>query len=282
VAEPPVEQPVTVRGPGRTYVLLDLLAAGDVADVHLARDASDPADAAAGYVLKVSRVPGGHAVLENERQALANLRAADAAPCPGGLPVLAESFPVADRFRKRVNVFRHEPGFCTLEQFREQQPAPDGWQLAWIGRRLLNVLGFSHRRGMLHGAVLPGHVLIHPAGHGLRLVGWGQSVPTGQRIHAVPARYRDWYPAEVRARRPASPATDLNLAARCLIYLAGGDPVADRMPDAVPAPLQRFLRTCLLERPGMRPDDAWALRDEFAALLRRLYGPPEFSEIPLT
>jgi hypothetical protein len=116
----------------------------------------------------------------------------------------------------------------------------------------------------------------------LRLVGWGRSVASGQRIRTVPARYEDWYPAEVQHRRPASPATDLFLAARCLVYLAGGDPVTDRMPEAVPPPMQRFLKTCLLESASMRPDDAWALLEDFDGLLHALYGPPTFHELTLT
>ena len=37
-----------------------------------------------------------------------------------------------------------------------------------------------------------------------------------------------------------------------------------------------FVRSCLLEGPRMRPDDAWALLDEFDELLRDLYGPPKY------
>ena len=78
------------------------------------------------------------------------------------------------------------------------------------------------------------------------------------------------------------PPTDLFLAARCLIYLAGGDPVRDRMPDTVPVPMQRFLQSCLLEGTRMRPDDAWALMEDFDELLHALYGPPKFHELTLT
>jgi hypothetical protein len=124
--------------------------------------------------------------------------------------------------------------------------------------------------------------LIHAAGHGLHLVGWGQSVAAGRRIGSVPARYKDWYPPEVLHEQPAGPATDLFLAARCLVYLAGGDPVTSRMPEAVPPPLRRFLAACLLESARMRPDDAWALLDDFDELLRGLYGPPKFHELTLT
>jgi hypothetical protein len=124
--------------------------------------------------------------------------------------------------------------------------------------------------------------LIHAAGHGLRLVGWGQSVAGGRCLRTVPARYRDWYPAEVQHRRPARPATDLFLAGRCLVYLAGGDPVTNWMPETVPPPMRQFFQTCLLESASMRPGDAWALMEDFDDLLYALYGPPTFHELALT
>jgi hypothetical protein len=278
------DPPVTVTGPQRTYTLLGLLAVGDVADVHLARAGCDPGTAAEPfYALKVSRIPGGDAFLDNERRALASLlTAADDTTYRKYLPDLAESFKAFDGFPKRVHVFRYEPGFYTLEQVHEQHPALDGRHLAWVFNRLLTVLGFSHGQGIVHGAVLPCHVLIHAANHGLRLVGWGQSVETARPVNAISTRYKDWYPPEVLNKQPASPATDLFLAARCLIYLAGGDPVRDRMPDAVPAPVQRFVKACLLEGARMRPHDAWELLEEFGELLRRLYGPPTFHELTMT
>ena len=32
----------------------------------------------------------------------------------------------------------------------------------------------------------------------------------------------------------------------------------------------------------MRPDDAWALMEDFDGLLRAVYGPPAFHELTLT
>jgi serine/threonine protein kinase len=268
----------------RRYAPLRLLAAGDVADLHLAA-AGDEANVTPEppCLLKVARGPEGNAHLDIERQALTTLlRAAGDTSYRHYLPALTDSFTAIGRGPRRVNVFRWGPGFHTLEQVPEQHPALDGRHLAWIFNRLLTVLGFCHRRGIVHGAVLPCHVLIDAAGHCLRLVGWGRSVATGRRIRGVPARYEEWYPSEVRHRRPAGPATDLFLAARCLVYLAGGDPRTNRMPDAVPPPVRRFVRTCLLESAAMRPDDAWAVLEDFDDLLRAVYGPPAFHELTLT
>jgi hypothetical protein len=275
---------VRSRDVRRRYTPVRLLASGDVADVHLAT-AGDESHGATEvhYLLKVARVPEGNPRLDVERRSLAKLRAAAGdTTYRKYLPALVDSFLTAGRSPRQVNVFRSEPGFTTLEQLHRQHPALDGRHLAWIFKRLLTVLGFCHRQGVLHGAVLPCHAMIHAAGHGLQLVGWGQSVAVGQRIRTVPARYRAWYPAEVQHHRPARPATDLFLAARCLIYLAGGDPATNRMPEAVPPPMRRFVHTCLLESARMRPDDAWALLEDFDELLQALYGPPRFHELTLT
>jgi hypothetical protein len=266
------------------YTPLHLFDSGDAADIHLATTAGESHTGLETlYLLKVARLPEGNAHLDIERKALTTLlRAAGPTTYRHYLPVLVDSFTAAGRFPRRVNVFRLEPGFHTLEQVHEQHPALDGRHLAWIFKRLLTVLGFSHRQNILHGAVLPCHALIHAAGHGLRLVGWGRSVAVGRHIKTVPARYRAWYPAEVQHEGPASPATDLFLAARCLVYLAGGDPETDQMPEAVLPPMRRFFGTCLLESAAMRPDDAWALLEDFDALLLALYGPPTFHELTLT
>jgi serine/threonine protein kinase len=268
----------------RRYTPLRLLASGDAADIHLATGAGESHTAPETlYLLKVARVAEGNAHLEIEQKTVTTLLGiAGNTTYTNYLPALVDSFPTADRFPQRINVFRLEPGFHTLEQVHEQHPTLDGRHLAWIFKRLLTVLGFCHRQNIIHGAVLPCHVLIHAAGHGLQLVGWGRSVTAGQRITTVPPRYQDWYPAEVPHQQAASPATDLFLAARCLVYLAGGDPATNRMPEAVPAPMRRFLKTCLLKSASMRPDDAWALLEDFDDLLHALYGPPRFHELTLT
>jgi serine/threonine protein kinase len=281
-AEGHIDLTVRLRDVRRRYVPLRLLATGDVADIHAAADVDDPAREAS-YLLKVAHGPEGNCHLDAERHALTMLmRAAGTTTYRHYLPALADSFSATGRGPRRINVFRAEPGFHTLDQVHEQCPSLDGRHLAWIFKRLLTVLGFCHRRGFVHGAVLPCHVLIHAAGHGLKLVGWGHSVVAGRRNRVVSERYRDWYPPDVHDRRPAGPATDLFLAARCLVYLASGDLISGRMPNEVPSPMRRFVRACLLESAAMRPDDAWALLDDFDDLLRLLYGRPKFHKLTLT
>ena len=119
------------------------------------------------------------------------------------------------------------------------------------GARLLVAIGFAHRAGVIHAAVVPDHVLIHPAEHGLVLIDWCYAITEpDEPVAAVPARYADWYPPEVRRRQPPGQDLDLWLAARCL---------TDLMGDQAPLLAGCLRPGCLLPSPQARPRDAWRL-----------------------
>ena len=141
--------------------------------------------------------------------------------------------------------------------------------MAWIWRQLLLVLGYAHARGVIHGSVLPHHILIHPA-HDLMLVDWRFAVrdpsDTGAHIPALSDRYADWYPVEVTTKASPTPATDIAMSARCMLDLLGV------VPGLSPR-LTAFLESCLIPAQSGRPQDAWSLRDEFTRLIEQLWGP---------
>lgn len=278
LAERAKAPPVLVKSPKRTYRIVSPLGIGDVSDVHHA--VADGKD----YVLKMARVPDGAAVLDTERAAIAAiLTEAGDTHYRKYFPTLVESFPVRDRFPKRVNVFTHEAGSYTLERVRARHPdGLDGRHLAWVFKRLLTAIGFAHRCGRVHGAIVPSHILIFPDDHRLELIGWGHSVEMAGTIRTVPGKYLDWYPPEVRKKQAAHAATDLYLAAKSVIFLGGGAAPCWRLPHSVPRGLRLFLASCLLESPAMRPRDAWRLLDEFEAVLRGLYGPPRFHVLSMS
>jgi hypothetical protein len=68
--------------------------------------------------------------------------------------------------QRRVNLIGRLTGFRSLAVVRTAFPAGiDPRDAAWIWRRLLDAVGAAHRAGVIHGAVLPEHVMIHPAEH---------------------------------------------------------------------------------------------------------------------
>lgn len=258
--------PVTIRTRHGTYALDPDPVRGDLANVY----------GAGAAVVKIPRDPAVNDLLEREAVALRQLPEDGDGRFLPYVPRLLDSFRHRDEttgVERRVNAIGRLDGFRSLIAVRAAHPGGvDPRDVAWMWRRLLVALGFAHRAGVLHGAVLPEHVLIHPGQHGLVLVDWCYSVPgchpdrSGRVPAMVPSR-ADWYPPEVAAREQAGPGTDVYLATRCMTYL---------MRDLTPKPLRAFARGCLPAAERRRPQDAWRLLGELDDLLERLYGPRRF------
>jgi serine/threonine protein kinase len=263
----------TITTRRHSYAAVTPLARGDLADVY-----SATCDGARSAVIKLPRDPSDSDLLDREATALRQLpKDGDRRFLPY-VPELIESFTHRERAtggRRTANAVRHLDGFHSLAAVGAVHPhGLHPRDVAWIWRRLLVALGFAHRAVVLHGAVLPEHVLVHPAEHGLVLVDWCYSVPgcyasadPSGRVPMMLERYADWYPPEVPARERAGPAADIFMASRLMLDLMG-----DRAPRAMRA----FAKGCMLASPRRRPTDAWRLLQEFDELLERLYGPRRF------
>ncbi len=256
---------VTIDSSLRSYTLGPVLTSGDLADLYAVEVDGRPA------LFKVARKPANNDLVEREALALRRLRTDGEPRHRVYVPRLYESFAYREagtNVRRYITVTSRATGFVSFAEVRAAYPdGLDPRDAAWMWRRLLVALGFAHRAGVVHGAVLPEHVLIHPAQHGMVLVDWCYSAQDGELVPAIVPRYRDWYPPEVLARATPGPGTDIHLASRC---------VADLMGESAPAPLQRFIRGCTLTTLAARPDDAWQVLRDLDALLERLYGRRKF------
>ncbi|MEZ4860569.1 MAG: DnaJ domain-containing protein [Caldilineaceae bacterium] len=232
------------------------------------------------FLLKVVRHGRNNDLLQAEAQALRQVaRALVDQPVRAHFPTLVEAVQMRDAngAQRQINILRQEEGYVTLAAVVEKYPngvAPA--DAAWMFNRLLAALGVTHRLGLIHGAVTLDHVLIRPADHNGLLLDWCYSVPVGAVLKAANPSYGHDYPPEVFAKAPVTAATDLFMAARCLVRLLGGDGSSDSLPPAVPKAMQALLRTCLLPAPHRRANDAWELFDDFQEILAQHYGARHF------
>lgn len=120
-------------------------------------------------------------MLAREATALAQLVQDGDARFQPYAPRLIETFRYRDAAAgttRQANVIELLDGFFSLAEVRAvYRDGLDPRDVAWMWRRLLVALGYAHRAGVIHGAVVPDHVLIHPGDHGLALVDWCCSVP---------------------------------------------------------------------------------------------------------
>jgi len=247
---------VTIRTRTHAYELRRPAFRGDLATLYGVHNG----------LLKLVRDPSCNDLMVREARALRTLAERGDPRYLPYVPRLVESFRHRDPATatvRRANVIAVAPGLRSLAEVAEQHPGGlDARDAAWMWRRLLVALGLAHRAGVVHGALSADHVLIHPEEHGLALVDWCYS---GFRPVAVaPGAI---YPPEVWRDRAATPATDIHMATGLMTRLVG-----DRMPKA----MKRFAEGCLLDAPRMRPQDAWALLEEYDELLHKLYGPRTF------
>lgn len=251
---------------------------GDLCDLYPAY-ASDQK-----VLLKISRHPRNNDLLQAEVQTLRRLdRELDGKPLRGHFPTLIERFKIRDeqRSQRQTNVLAFEANYFTLADVIKAHPRGiDPQDMAWMFNRLLAALGESHSFGIIHGAVLPPHIMIRPSDHNGMLIDWCYSVKSGQAIKAISPPYKADYPPEVLTKQAATAATDLYMAARCMVKLLGGDGDYTSLPASVPKAIRALLRICLISSPHRRANDAWELFEEFNQMLRRLYGKRKFRAFP--
>ncbi|MCP3143529.1 protein kinase family protein [Pyxidicoccus xibeiensis] len=270
---------VTVAG--TRYVLLGRLGRGDSSDVFLARRDARITEL---VVLKVVRALSDADLLTREYEILEALQRSEAQGAEHFsrlLPRPVARGPVKDPegTPRAAAVYRWHSGFqhAFTEIREEYSSGVDPRAAVWMWKRLLELLGFVHRAGYAHGAVLPPHLLVHPRDHGLMLVGWASAVryTTRQKLPAFSAAHRDFYPQALLRGETPDPTTDLVMSARCIAWLLGGDPVSGAMPGGVPPALADLLRRQCDEKPA-EAADAWRLKELVDQAARESFGPPKF------
>ena len=258
--------------------LLGRLAVGHSSDVFLATRTTRLTER---LLLKVLRSAEDEALLQNEQAVLAKLEASSergTAYFTSLVPQrafsgLLEGPGFARRF---AAAFRQAPGFAhTLEQLLQQYPGgADPRHAIWIWRRALELLDWLHRSGVVHGALLPAHIVLDAREHSIGLVGFSCAGSAGTPLAAMDSRQATFYPAA--DPQTLSAAGDLAMLARSIVHALGGEPT--RVPSHVPAPLAALLAE---QAAGSAALGALDLSRKVSAVARECFGAPQFVKLDL-
>lgn len=259
-----------VQSTHKKYTIDSTFASGALSTVYRAGDS----------LLKISHDTAGLHLLELEALLLQTLEKLLAATksIKLYLPALQETFLIDYKGqRRRVNVIEFRSGYVSLVDVMSAYPQGVGnAHFIWIFKRLLTILDFVHQSGVVHAAVLPEHVLVNPTTHGLMLVDWCFALPEGKIVEIIPSDRKSWYPPEVFAKQPVTPALDLYMAARCMSYVCGSDD--QQLKDLHPK-FARLLHACLLANPARRYSNAYELYQRVDALALEVVGQPKFVKL---
>jgi len=220
-------------------------------------------------LLKIARRPEDNDLLVKEEEHLGLLRAdSRCGSFARFLPVVLDVFEASNR---RALVFAFAPDLLSLNAIKAQLPrAVPFHHIIWMVNRALEILGYAHQIGIIHGGILPHHLLYRLADHGLVLIDWSCSVrfPGDQHIPLLVKRWIEHYPKEVK-NRDAYIATDLYMTMRSAQWAA----------DRIPSRFRALFDWCLAESPAARPHDAWELQDRWRKLAEEEYGKPTFMHL---
>jgi serine/threonine protein kinase len=279
-ARAPVVNPVLIATRRRGYKVGRLVKRGDVCGIYEATYTDDD-DREVEALVKVARDPRDNDLVQNEgnilKRLLSNTDTFD--ELSPYLPEYLEAFGYRPKGKGKARqgvAFRFTPGMHTLAEVREVYP--DGVHpkhMAWMCRRILYTLGHVHENGVVHGALTPQHVLIHPEQHGIVLLDWKYAVEKGQKIRAIPKSHRPFYPPEVIAKEPALFGTDIFMAMRLMAFVMGGN-LHGHLPESVPKRIRLFLNGSAFKNVKKRPQDAHGLLAEFDELIESMWGPRRF------
>ena len=263
---------ISVQTKKGKYTIYGKPVEGDICDVYFANNENGPPCA-----LKIAKRPQDRDLLENEQRVLTALLGCDdnvkgkiTSHEMGYWPTFVEHSSIkTGNIVRPVNVSEKGQQQCfTLQQVMNS--FPDGLDMAdaaWMLRRLLEALHWTHKQGYVHGAVLPTNVLIVPECHGLRLIDWCYAVPTKGMVHAVVTGSKDLYAPEIWDKQPATPATDVFMAAKMFQRIS-----KRKMPTSI----RSLLNACTLSHPRARIATAKEAYDEISLHLLDAYGKPKF------
>ena len=188
------------------------------------------------------------------------------------VPEVVETFEVDGRQTNAINALTD---YYTLEEVNKTYPkGVDGRTMAWMFNRVFGALVLTHSLGLVHNAITPDHVMIRPHDHNGVLLDWCYATEAGQKVKAISKKWEYFYPSEMWTREVDFGA-DIYMGAKCMIYVLGGDPKTETMPDTVPRKIQSFLRYCLLGK-NVRPRNAMEAFSDFKEVLELTYGTPKF------
>lgn len=267
---------VTLTVGSRSYTIMaEPFASGDFSNVHVGKD-----EQGNGVVAKVARRPTFNQYLTHEALLLKQVGEQTSLKSltrfvPELLDTLTLTEPGNQQFR--VNVYRQVLGMVSLTQVRERHQnglAPE--DAMWVARRIIAQTLAANMMNVVHGAIVPDHVLIHPLSREPLHIGWAHAVQEPEKNHrritTVIDRWRDWYPKEVFDRAIPSHQTDLYMAGKTMLYLLGGDVVRNRFPSHIPPDIVRLIGQLLEEQSSQRPSDGFTFLRELTTAVHRHWG----------
>ena len=275
----PGREKITIAG---KYVRHQTLAAGDISDVHWGLYKKEP------IIIKVARHSSDNDLLVAEKTNLETIRKKMAAKAGDiwqqCIPEVVDSFLLSEGAgtKRRVNILNGFTGFLTLQHISNKIPEGlDGRTVVWMWKRLMILLDWTFRSGIVHGAVLPPHIMFYPDNdgsshrdvrkHAIRLVDWCYSIEhkNRTRLSSWIPQYQSFYAPEILEKKTLDHSTDMYMAAKTMLSMCRKD-----VPHQIPDSIKRWVDP----NRSKRPSDTLQYFEDFKKVQTDLYGAPKWHD----
>jgi serine/threonine protein kinase len=303
--------PIVLEARGRRHTLTQQLGSGDLTELYTGYVGDNLLDQ---WVFKVTRDGANNDLADRESKALQKLFESTSERdqrFQRFFPRLHDSFVVAGPgYQRRVNMVQPFLGHRGLDEVLRVFPdGIDFRDMIWMFKRILHGLGYAHEKQLIHGAILPPHIMIGLEDHGAKIIDWSYSVDlappatpkakprkgyglydmlkhdefgTHPRVPAISNDYRDYYAPEILGRQTPTPAADIYMAARIAMALIGGDLKKSVVPTGVlPEAVAEFFERCMDRLPNKRPQNAWDAHQELDGILMKAVGKRKWRPFPM-
>lgn len=258
----------------RKYFIGDLICEGDISSVY--QGFCEIGDESFGEVIiKVVDDPSDNDLMQNEIRILQILHQTKG-PQWKHLPFLLDSFKTKSGLG---NVLRKFNGY-DLIQVREHpryKQGIDRKHMVWMLNRILSAMVYTHDLGIVHCNIEPSHIMIKPDDHNVCILDWSYAAfrpsQTGDSFKVFTLIYS---PPEVKEKRPPLPSSDFYSIGKVMIWLLGGNPETNYIPEKVEKKLRQFLLWFVEESPLQRPQDARKLHAQLIYTIESLWGKRRF------
>ncbi len=181
----------------------------------------------------------------------------------------------------------HQFDWTVADILREYPKGIHPKDVVWMTNRVCDLLAWIHGKRIVHGAIVPDHLVIKCETHSVRIVDWGYASGIGQPLRAMSVANGVYYPDALRPETRVDVTHDLAMACRVGIALLGGNPATgqtprrvptiDEGPVAIPDPIADLLFRHAMyatSRPAVTTVAAFKAKLKVAA--EAAYGPPRY------
>lgn len=91
----------------------------------------------------------------------------------------------------------------------------------WILSRMLEFVGYIHKKGYVHAGINPDSVYVEPKNHGINVISFYHMAEVNKKLSTASGKWIYMYPDHIKTKKIATADIDIELCKRTAVWLLG-------------------------------------------------------------